>query len=159
MYHHSQTASPLMILLFLFCCAGMLFMYIGIQSGFIPSESESERTAGMIGSGVGLLVMLLLALSMYGLTVEEELESIRLRYGIGLISKRIPFSRIKSCEVVRNPWYYGWGIRKIPKGWMWNISGLDAVELIYQNDKRFRIGTDEAEMLSQVINNHISYRP
>ena len=30
---------------------------------------------------------------------------------------------------VRNKWYYGWGLRGIPGGWMFNVWGLDDVEL------------------------------
>ena len=54
-------------------------------------------------------------------------------------------------EQGRNSWWYGWGIRLTPHGWMWNISGLDAVELTYRNGKKFRIGTDELEMLLGVL--------
>ena len=37
----------------------------------------------------------------------------------------------------------GFGIRKVPGGWMWNVSGLDSVQLTFADGKRFRIGTDE----------------
>ena len=30
----------------------------------------------------------------------------------------------------------------MPSGWMFNVSGLDALELVLANGKRFRIGTD-----------------
>ena len=43
---------------------------------------------------------------------------------------------------MRNEWYYGWGVRLTPYGWMFNVSGLDAVELTFESGKRFRIGTD-----------------
>ena len=34
---------------------------------------------------------------------------------------------------------------------MWNISGLDAVELTYTNGKKFRIGTDQPQALLGVL--------
>jgi len=34
---------------------------------------------------------------------------------------------------------------------MWNIAGLKAVELTYQNGKKFRIGTNEAEALLEAL--------
>ena len=52
---------------------------------------------------------------------------------------------------VRNRWWWGFGIRWTPHGWMWNISGLDAVELTYHNGKKFRIGTDEPEALLEAL--------
>ncbi len=56
---------------------------------------------------------------------------------------------------MRNPWYYGWGIRLTPTGWMYNISGLDAVQLQLASGKRFRIGTDEPVQLKSAIDRAI----
>jgi hypothetical protein len=53
--------------------------------------------------------------------------------------------------VVKNPWYYGWGIRLIPGGWLYNVSGFWAVELQMKNGKRYRIGTDDAEGLAKSL--------
>jgi len=52
---------------------------------------------------------------------------------------------------VRNQWWWGWGIRLIPGGWLYNVSGLDAVELKMKNGRIFRIGTDEAQRLAEFI--------
>ena len=54
---------------------------------------------------------------------------------------------VRGVRQVRNKWWYGWGIRKIPKGWMYNVWGLDAVELEMESGKVFRIGTDEPDQL------------
>jgi hypothetical protein len=35
--------------------------------------------------------------------------------------------------------------------WVWNVSGLDAVELTLRSGRRFRIGTDEPEELAKAI--------
>jgi hypothetical protein len=43
------------------------------------------------------------------------------------------------------------GIRKIPGGWLYNISGADAVELTLKGGKRCRIGTDVPEELERAI--------
>ena len=43
------------------------------------------------------------------------------------------------------------GIRLTRHGWMWNISGLDAVELEYKDGKKFRIGTNQPQKLCQAI--------
>jgi hypothetical protein len=53
--------------------------------------------------------------------------------------------------VVKNPWYYGWGIHLTPSGWLYNVSGFWAVELQMKNGKKYRIGTDDPEGLVQVI--------
>ncbi|MBX2859838.1 MAG: hypothetical protein KTR14_01290 [Vampirovibrio sp.] len=78
------------------------------------------------------------------LTVTVDKEFIHLKFGMGLIRKRIYRSWLKKTEVVRNPWWTGFGIRYIGGGnWMFNVRGFDAVELTYKDGKKFRIGTDE----------------
>jgi hypothetical protein len=81
------------------------------------------------------------------LTVTVDDNAIDARFGIGLVGKRVPFDRIRSCVVVRNPWYYGWGIHFIPGGMLFNASGLSAIELRLTNGRCVRIGSDEAGVL------------
>lgn len=77
------------------------------------------------------------------LTTEIDREVLEVRFGpIGIIRKRFPLREIVSCQVVRNRWYYGWGIRWTPHGWLYNVSGLDAVELQMRTGKKHRVGTD-----------------
>lgn len=64
---------------------------------------------------------------------------------------------IAQAQVVRNPWYYGWGIRLTPHGTLYNVSGLDAVEIRTRQGKTFRIGTDEPEVLVQAIQRVIAH--
>ena len=74
-----------------------------------------------------------------------------MRFGLGIIRRTIALADVTGCTVVRNPWWYGWGIRLIPHGWMWNVAGLDAVELQFRTGRRFRIGTDDPEGLAAAI--------
>ncbi len=108
---------------------------------------------------VGFTTMVLLILAMLSaslllfstLTVTIESGEIVLRYGIGLIRKRFSLSDVASCGIVRNKWYYGWGIRLTPHGWLYNVSGLDAVELTMREGKKVRIGTDVPEEFERAI--------
>jgi hypothetical protein len=85
------------------------------------------------------------------LTVEVDGETIRLRFGVGVIRKRIGLAEVRAWQAVRNPWYCGWGIRLGPRGQLWNVSGFDAVELALPEGRRFRIGTDEPHALVSAI--------
>ena len=101
---------------------------------------------------ISVLVILVIALALfYSLTVEVDHRRVRCFFGLGLIRREIPLSEISSARPVRNHWYYGWGIRLTPGGWMWNVSGLDAVELEMVQGKRFRIGTDRPDELVRAI--------
>ncbi len=90
-----------------------------------------------------------------GLTVRVDHRAITAGFGPGLIHKSFALSEVASCRPVRNRWWYGWGIRKIPGGWLYNVSGLDAVELRMKNGRVCRIGTDEPRALDAAINQRL----
>jgi hypothetical protein len=103
---------------------------------------------------VALIVCLILAIAlalMYSLTVEIAEGALRIRFGHGLIRKTIPLSAIDSCRTVRFPWCFGWGLRWMPRGWLFRVSGLAAVELGMKNGRRYGIGSDEPEELEKAI--------
>jgi len=85
------------------------------------------------------------------LTVEVDGEEVSVRFGVGLIRKRFPLSEIESHSAVRNPWYYGWGLRRTPIGWLYNVSGLEAVEITLKDGRKIRIGTDDPTGLDAAI--------
>ena len=98
-----------------------------------------------------ILIGLVAAALFWGLTVEVNKDVVRLYFGFGIIHRSILREHIATVTQVRNRWWYNFGIRWTPHGWMWNISGLDAVELTYHNGKKFRIGTDEPEALLEAL--------
>lgn len=98
-----------------------------------------------------LAIVLACAVFFGSLTVEVDRGELRFWFGPGVWRKRIPLSDIAACRTVRNKWWYGWGIRRIPGGWMYNVSGLGAVELELRDGARLRLGSDEAEVLSRRI--------
>ena len=103
-------------------------------------------------ASIPLLIAAALVLLVFSsLTVEVDHEAIRLRFGVGLVRKRIALADVSSWRAVRNPWYAGWGIRLGPGGVLWNVSGFDAVELVLGDGGRFRVGTDEPAALASAI--------
>ena len=98
--------------------------------------------------GVGTAILVLFG----SLRVDVNEQSIQLFFGLGIIHRTIKRENIASVKQVRNSWWFGFGIRLTPHGWMWNASGLDAVEITYNNGKKFRIGTDDPEGLLQALN-------
>jgi hypothetical protein len=98
-----------------------------------------------------LFVAAILLLGFSALAVEVDGEAVRLRFGAGLVRRRVPLADVSGWRAVRNPWYTGWGIRLGP-GWvLWNVSGRDAVELDLPGGRRFRVGTDEPDALVAAI--------
>ena len=113
--------------------------------------------AGINWIAIGVLIIIAVALVLFSsLTVviwEEELE---VRFGPGPIRKRFKLNEIESCKVVKNHWYNGWGIRLIPHGILYNVSGFYAVEIKLRTGKQYRIGTDTPHELEVAIQQSIS---
>jgi len=138
-YRHTQSGTGMRYAL------GLGMVAIGILRAVAPFGSGSA-VAGAV------LVLLLVCLFLFrSLTVEVGSERLAVWFGSGLIRKEFPMEEIRDARVVRNPWYSGWGIRFTPRGWMFNVSGSDAVELYFRDNRRFRIGTDEPRQLSEAI--------
>ena len=81
------------------------------------------------------------------LTVTVTSGLVTAAFAWGWPRRRVELATVRAVHRVRNKWYYGWGIRKVPRGWMFNVWGLDAVELELESGKVFRIGTDEPDEL------------
>ena len=72
-------------------------------------------------------------------------------FGWGWPRRQVRFDEIEATAAVRNSWWYGWGLRKVPRGWMFNNAGRDAVELTLRSGSVFRIGTDQPDELLAVL--------
>ena len=129
-YQENQQLS-LWIVLPLTCLIILLFSLGGINLG------------SLIAAAILLLILFLFG----GLTTRVDAVSLNLSFGIGVIRKSILLKDIESAESVKNRWWYGFGIRLTPHGWMWNMKGLSAVEITYKTGKKFRIGTTNPEGL------------
>ena len=129
--------------------AGLVAM---IVAAFVIT-SIGPPQAGALSGAVLFLGALVMALFV-SLTVEVDSTALSCRFGPGFIRRRIPLVDIAGATAVKNPWVIGWGIRWYPgRCWVWNVSGLQAVELAMKNGRTFRIGTDEPTALVQAITN------
>lgn len=99
-----------------------------------------------------VLVMLVAAMILFGsLTVEVRSDALVLWFGPGVVRKRFDLAAIRGVRTVENAWLAGWGVRRLPNGWLYNVSGLDAVELEMEDGKRHRIGTDRPRELETAL--------
>lgn len=71
-------------------------------------------------------------LNFYGMTVIVNDSHIIIRFGIGIFSKKIPLSNVRSVRVLTYPVYYGYGIRIIPNGILYNVNGICALEVRFR---------------------------
>lgn len=138
LYQHSQSWPPAFAILL--CC-----WWIPVVLG--PARDDIGRVLPVLGL---LLVVTMLYVGFLRLSVTVTHAEVHLAYTLGRPRRRIDRGRIISAVPHRIPWWYGFGIRRTPKGWMWNVWGRNTV-LITLTDSQFLIGTDDPEGLSAAL--------
>ncbi len=138
-YHHKQY-SPLMV------AVGSLM-------------AVSTMVLALVVDGTGWLwaVAPLSALPFamfWGLRTSVDHEAVRVAFTFGWPKRTFAIDAIEAHAPARNRWHFGWGIRLVPGGWMFNVWGFDAVDVTYRTKekiKTFRIGTDDPNGLNSAI--------
>jgi hypothetical protein len=135
-YHHTQTGAALRW--------GMILPAIGLFAvGWFARRAVPYVPLAVILVAVGWMFS--------SLTVEVTSTRLIWFFGPGLLRKSIEREAIVGVSPVRNPWWYGWGVHLTPRGWLYNVGGLDAVELALSNGSTLRIGSDEAPALARAL--------
>jgi len=98
-----------------------------------------------------LIILAAIAVIFHSLTVEVSDNELRWYFGPGLWTYRLALDEIRSVSIVRNHWWNGFGIRISPGFRLYNVSGLDAVELQLKTDEIRRIGTDDPQGLAGAL--------
>jgi hypothetical protein len=136
-YSHTQKGTLIKILI-----AGAIVILLGIAG-------SNGWNAPLKLWWYGIVLLLILVMWLFGsLTVEVNEEELTHFFGPGFWKKTYLLNEIESVKQVRNSWIFGWGIRITPHGWLYNVSGLDAVEITLRSGKKFRIGTDQSSELT-----------
>lgn len=141
-YDHTQPGTLVRVL------TGVLLAYFLVFALIAFRKDEVLLNVGIVPAGVSLLILVLF----HSLNVCVNKNDITIAFGIGVIRKHFAVGDVARASRVRTHWYNGWGIRKIPKGWLFNVSGRDAVQIEMRNGKVFRIGTDQPDQLLAAIN-------
>lgn len=98
-----------------------------------------------------LSVLVVVWILFHSLTVRVSSDRIALAFGVGLIRKSFAVADVANATTVVNRWYTGWGIRMTRHGWLFNVSGYDAVEIELKNGRKYGIGTDQPAKLRAAI--------
>jgi hypothetical protein len=142
-YEHTQPGTFMRVFI------GFLVVAL-IGAGVAVSVSAGEAVVAVSFLAPAVVCTVILVL-FHSLTVRVSRDAIRLAFGGGLIHRSFAIADIEASAIVRNRWYYGWGIKLIRGGWLYNVSGFDAVEVQLKNGRRYRIGTDQpTELLAAV---------
>ncbi|MFA6428102.1 MAG: hypothetical protein WCW02_00965 [Candidatus Buchananbacteria bacterium] len=146
-YKHTQIGY-LMLVVTLAVLAFFTWLYI--TSAVEPPSVDSGNNLAV--TTVMALILFILA-SFWSLQIMIDEKYLRIKFGYGLYQKKFLLNDVISAKIVKNHWYYGWGVKVWfwPYMWIYNISGFDAVEIKLKNGQTYRIGTDEPKKLEQAI--------
>ncbi len=133
-YHHVQWGRTWLLFL-------PLFLAVVISTSLSGSLTLTLSTLGFT------LAVFFVLVYFQRLEVVIADDEISAAFGFGKPRRSYGMAEISDVSLVRTPWWYGFGVRKIPHGWMYNVWGLDGVELELEDGRIFRIGTDDADRL------------
>lgn len=85
------------------------------------------------------------------LTVRVENDRVEWWFGPGWWSYTIRPSEIEAVHVTKTSGWEGWGIRYTSQGWLYNVSGFEAVGIEKADGSYVRIGSDEPDRLQRAI--------
>jgi hypothetical protein len=125
-------------------------IFLAITGIVAPADRD-----GLLISAIIEVILLICAIVFSKLTIKIDGESLEASFATGLIRKKVPLAEIAQCEPVRIRWWYGWGIHLTPYGWLYNVSGLDAVAIRLRSGRKLALGTDDADGLTAAIRRSI----
>jgi prepilin signal peptidase PulO-like enzyme (type II secretory pathway) len=138
-YKHTQYGAWMFVV---FLVTGILIAVVGL----------TVMAEGRMLSAILMICVYILGLVMfYSFTVEISEEQLKFWFGIGVIRKAVALSEIHSTKEIKNPWYYGWGVKSIPGGWFYAIAPGSAVEIELKNGRIVQVGTNQSKQLKQAI--------
>jgi hypothetical protein len=138
----------IIVILFLIIIVWMTFAYIH-QWGNNPIDTPGYIFFMVFFGGI--------LLGFYGMTIIVTDKQIKIKLGIGFYTKKIDISTISSVNTLTYPFYCGYGIRILPNGLLYNVSGRHAVEIKFKNKKNvILIGSNDWEILRDTIQKSLS---
>lgn len=124
---------------------------VAIFNGVGRSSPPLPPASGRIVGWAVVVTLVITAALLTSLTVRVTPDRVDWRFGPGVVHFSLPLAEITSVAVARTPLWAGIGIHWIFTGWVYNVSGRDAVMLTKRDGSRVWIGTDEPDLLAAAI--------
>jgi hypothetical protein len=101
--------------------------------------------------GIGLGLPLIAGWLFSSMTIRIDSAEISWRFGPGIVRKRAVLTDVAALKAVRTTFFDGWGMKRRRGGWLYNVSGFDAVQLSMNDGKLITLGTDEPRRLLSAL--------
>lgn len=138
-YEHRQIAWPLLIGMMV---AAAVLAAVGVVNG--------EFLAGPLM--LLIAIVLLIGMLMSSMTVQVTDSGVSWWFGrTRTLGKTVALAEIASVESIRTSIFEGWGIHLTWHGWVWNVSGFNAVQIKLKSGTRYAVGTPEPDVVLKAI--------
>jgi hypothetical protein len=137
---------------------------IGMGGGMVLTltlllTSDKLAVAAWVSAAIGATFLLFMAVFGQLTTIIDDTNLI-VRFGwLGWPAHVAPLAEISGAIPTRTSPISGWGIRITTRGWLYNVSGRNAVIVGTLDGKQFLVGTDEPVALADAINNALGREP
>lgn len=145
-YRHTQIGVLMIAFILLSGAFGVALLLAGLW------QAAADEDKIVLAATIAILLWILTSAlaGLHSFTIHLSSKSLALWFGIGVGKREIALAHIRSASVVHNPWYYMWGVKRIPGGWLYGIAPAPrAVELVLVNGKMIRLLTDRPEEIVQ----------
>ena len=146
-YRHMQVGWAMLGML------GVSVVSVVVSIPLVQADGEGRAVLAIASAVLSAAVLVFCSL-----TVTVDHAHVTVRFGLTPLRKRIRLADIASFEAVRNPWYFGWGIQRYGPGWLYNVSGFEAIEIVRTDGKELRIGTDDSQGLLRALSAAVGER-
>ncbi len=137
-YEHRQVGW--LTVIFLFAIAVLICVAAALSA-------PSERTLSY-----SLVPILLVVAALFStLTVRVTEHHLMWFFGLPGIGRSVPLSQITSIRPIKTNILEGWGIHLTWNGWLWNVAGFNAVQIVLRSGTRFAVGTPEPQAVIDAV--------
>jgi hypothetical protein len=126
-----------------------LALFVVVLGAVVSDDAVSTTMVAAVAALMAAILGVVLYFSR--LTVSVDGARVVAAFGYGWPRRVFDAADITAVRPVKNKWWYGFGIRRLSRGWMYNVWGLDGVELELSSGTVFRIGTDEPDVLASIV--------
>jgi hypothetical protein len=142
-YEHTQPGYTILVAMALSSLIpfGMLLL--------APRTPEGDAARWISGSVLAVLVVSTVLFASLTVTIGEG--RLEWRFGPGLVGGSVALADIEDVEPTGTRFIHGWGIHLTPRGWLYNVSGREAVWVKLKDGDSFLLGTDEPETLAAAL--------
>ncbi|MGH7328650.1 MAG: hypothetical protein ACREJX_09905 [Polyangiaceae bacterium] len=130
-----------------------IVVIVGVIAALSVALAISERNGEQQRAfNVVIIVVAVIGAIFSSLTIRITDRSMAWWFGVPMIGRQIRLDEVESIGPTRTNIMEGWGIHLTWwHGWVWNVSGFNAVQIKLRSGMRFAVGTPEPQAVVEAV--------